>query len=101
METDDCIEFSRRIGIDLETHGERMRKAFVRRFKGPIPRISSANFSSAQRSGLMPDAAQYDALANSYITMVSATDGAKLKKVWVRVRRGYRKIGWKLGLKGR
>lgn len=87
METDDCIEFSRRIGNDLETHGKRVRQAYQRRFKHPIPRISEVSYRSAYDAALMPDPSQYEAMAGAYISAVPATHGSWLKKQWAGMRR--------------
>jgi len=46
QETDDCIAFSRQLCLDVEAHGRRLRKRYVRRFGKQAPRISSVSFDT-------------------------------------------------------
>ena len=90
--------FTRQICIDLEAYGQRARAAYLRKFRGIIPRVSHVNFDTRmQELGLAPDFSSYQDLINSHVTMPSPTRGRYWAKKRVSARRFFRRIDRWLG----
>ena len=58
-QTDDCIFFSRLLADDLVEYGRRLRRRYAWRYWRRIPKVVAADWSIAERQGLMPAAAEY------------------------------------------
>jgi hypothetical protein len=95
-ETDDCIVFTRQICMDLEDYGERARAAYLRKYRGIIPRVSHVNFDARMHAlGLTPDLESYQELINTHVTMPRATRGRRWAKARVGMRRFFRWSVWR------
>lgn len=94
QETDDCIAFSRQLCLDVEAHGKRMHKRYVRRFRKLAPRISSVSFDTPAAKEVIPTLKPYEALLAMYSSRVPATDGRTIAKGIAGVRRALRTLGW-------
>jgi hypothetical protein len=53
-QTDDCIFFSRILGDDLLTYGNRLRRKNAWKYRLGLPKLKGADWSQAQGQGLMP-----------------------------------------------
>ena len=53
--TDDCIAFSRLLSDDLHVFGERCKATHEKKYRGEVPNISKADWSEAEKNGLMPN----------------------------------------------
>ncbi len=58
-QTDDCILFSRLLAGDLTDYGRRLRRRYAWRYRLRVPKFVAADWSIAERQGLMPEAAEY------------------------------------------
>ncbi len=58
-QTDDCIFFSRLLADDLTDYGRRLRRRYAWRYRLHIPKFVVADWSIAERQGLMPAATEY------------------------------------------
>jgi hypothetical protein len=57
--SDDIIFFSTLLCADLVAHGERIHKSFTKKFGKNAPNVSTADFGSPRKSGLIPSESQY------------------------------------------
>lgn len=57
--SDDIIFFSTLLCADLVEHGKRIHKAFTKKFGKNAPNVSTADFGSPRKSGLIPNESQY------------------------------------------
>lgn len=62
-QTDDCIQFSYMLAIDLNKHGEKVRKKFGRQ----APKVNKPSFDKAADQGLMPDEDNYEGWASMFV----------------------------------
>lgn len=63
---DDIIFFSTLLCTDLVEHGERTHKEFTKKFGKRAPNVSTADFSSPRKSGLIPSESQYTDWLNGF-----------------------------------
>nr|WP_298163729.1 hypothetical protein [uncultured Pseudomonas sp.] len=57
--SDDIIFFSTLLCADLVEHGKRIHKVFTKKFGNNAPNVSTADFASPRKSGLIPSESQY------------------------------------------
>jgi hypothetical protein len=87
---DACIHFCKLLNRDLYSHGARMRRRYLRQFRGPIPEISKANFGVAESKGLFPDPKSFTSWETNFITRPPVTEGRRLGKWWYAWRKAWR-----------
>jgi hypothetical protein len=71
-QTDDGIYFSHLLTMDLMEHGTELAKRFKKRFGEGAPRVNEADFSNAEKAGLMPNPNNY----SDWTTMVKKRDAS-------------------------
>jgi chaperonin GroES len=76
-QTNDCIFFSRILAEDLLKYGNHLRKRCVRRLMLGLPKLAAADWSTAERAGLMPSADLYKAWLDGFKANPS---------IWLRLR---------------
>jgi hypothetical protein len=59
LQTDDCIFFSRIAAFDLFEYGKKLRRRHARRLMLGLPKLDKADWSDAERQGLIPPDKQY------------------------------------------
>lgn len=57
--SDDIIFFSTLLCADLVEHGERIHEVFTKKFGNNAPNVSTADFASPRKNGLIPSESQY------------------------------------------
>lgn len=58
-QTDDCIYFSKLLIEDLIKHGESLKRAYEKKFRGKPPNIHQVDLSSLENQGMMPPPENY------------------------------------------
>ena len=58
--SDDIIFFSTLLCADLVEHGQRIHQKFTKKFGKNAPNVSTADFSSPRKDGLIPSESQYN-----------------------------------------
>jgi len=59
VQTDDCIFFSRILADDLFEYGMKLRNRYAWKFRLRTPKLSEADWSIAEKDGLIPPTEQY------------------------------------------
>ncbi|AXI60305.1 hypothetical protein DLD99_07430 [Pseudomonas kribbensis] len=67
--TNDIIFFSIKLCEDLRDHGEILKKRYKSRLRGIPPRISTVDFDTPRKDGLVPKDEDYEAWLSGFVTM--------------------------------
>jgi hypothetical protein len=66
-QTNDCIYFAYRLTKDIEQHGEELAAKFKEKFGKDAPKVTTADFSDAIKSGLIPSPENYPDWESKFI----------------------------------
>lgn len=67
--TDDIIFFSIKLCEDLRDHGELLKKRYRSRLRGSPPRVSTVDFETPRKNGLVPKDEDYEAWLSGFVSM--------------------------------
>lgn len=65
-QTDDCIQFSKLLIEDLIKHGESLKRAYEKKFRGKPPNIQQVDLTSLENQGMMPPPENYRDWADAF-----------------------------------
>jgi hypothetical protein len=89
--TDDSIQFPRMICDELIDYGNRLRQRYKQQFRGSVRKIPHVDWGEPEAKGLFPPRERYATWYTHMLYAVRPTEGMRLEKFKVGVRRFGRK----------